>query len=402
MNANQKQFKTVKLGDVCDQLRGVSYNKSDATAVPVSGSVPVLRANNIDDGLINLDDLVYVPRRLILSRQFIKKGDVVIAASSGSLSVVGKAAQARKDIDAGFGAFCKLLRPGEKVNSGFFGYYFQNRKYRHTISSLAAGANINNLKNEHINDLDFPDLPLPEQKRIAEILDLADEARRNRRENLKLYDDLIRSLFLQTFGDPVSNPMGWAEGTIRDLVTEAKYGTSEKSHLTTGKYPVLRMGNITYEGNWDFSDLKYMDLDDNELDKYLVHKGDLLFNRTNSRELVGKTAVYREDKPMAYAGYLIRVRPNEHANIEYIAAYLNSAWAKHYLRDKCKSIVGMANINAQELQNIPIPKPPVKIQHQFAVKVTEINAQKAREQALYKQHDDLFNSLLQRAFKGDL
>ncbi len=297
------------------------------------------------------------------------------------------------NVDTAFG-----LSANRKLLDPKFLYYFC---IQFDFERLNTTVTIPSLTKARLLDIKIPLPPLPEQRRIAEILDLADAARRKRRENLALYDDLIRSLFLKTFGDPVNNQKSWPAGTIRDLVVEAKYGTSKKADLSKGEYPVLRMGNITYEGNWDFSSLKYCDLEEKELDKYLVHKGDMLFNRTNSRELVGKTAVYREKKPMAYAGYLIRVRPNKMANIEYISAHLNSTWAKLYLSRKCKSIVGMANINAQELQDIPILKPPVELQNEFAIQVQEINTQKSREQALYDQHDDLFNALLQRAFKGE-
>ena len=88
------------------------------------------------------------------------------------------------------------------------------------------------------------------------------------------------------------------------------------------------MNNITYEGSWNLSDLKYVDIPPKDLPKYLAKKGDILFNRTNSKELVGKTAIFREDTPMVYAGYLIRARTNELAHPDYIAGYLNSPHGK--------------------------------------------------------------------------
>ncbi|EHL2708408.1 restriction endonuclease subunit S, partial [Escherichia coli] len=126
-------------------------------------------------------------------------------------------------------------------------------------------------------------------------------------------------------------------------------------------------GNITYQGGWDFTDLKYLDLSVKEKDKFLVKEGDLLFNRTNSKELVGKTAVYEENRPMAFAGYLIRVRPNPIGNNYYISGYLNSIHGKITLMNMCKSIVGMANINAQELQNIEILIPPKHLQDEYEI-----------------------------------
>lgn len=133
------------------------------------------------------------------------------------------------------------------------------------------------------------------------------------------------------------------------------------------------MGNITYNGQLDFTDIKYIDLSEKDKEKYLVHNGEVLFNRTNSKELVGKTAVYKEDEPMAYAGYLIKLIPNEKANGEFIAAYMNTKYIKEKLFNMAKNIVGMANINAQELKRIEIYIPPIELQNQFADFVKQVD-----------------------------
>lgn len=200
------------------------------------------------------------------------------------------------------------------------------------------------------------------------------------------------------FGDPVINPKGFDVGTIRDLVSEVRYGTSKKAHESEGQYPVIRMGNILYNGEWDFSDLKYVDLDEKDLPKHLVHKGDVLFNRTNSKELVGKTGVYREEKPMAYAGYLIRIRTNEMATSEYISGFLNSAYGKAILRHMCKNIVGMANINAQEVQDIKIMIPPIEIQKEYDKKIHHVIEQKASAKETMRLSEGLLSSLITKSF----
>lgn len=220
------------------------------------------------------------------------------------------------------------------------------------------------------------------------------------REMLAKYDELIQSVFLEMFGDPVWNEKGFEKGMIRDLVSEVRYGTSKKAHETEGEYPVIRMGNLLYNGEWDFSDMKYCDLVDKELPKYLVHKGDVLFNRTNSKELVGKTGVYREEEPMAYAGYLIRVRPNDKTTSEYTSGYLNCPHGKLVLEHMCKNIVGMANINAQELQDIKILILPIELQREYEQKVNEIRKQKSIIEVEMKKSEELFSSLVQ-GFFGD-
>jgi len=121
------------------------------------------------------------------------------------------------------------------------------------------------------------DLPLPTfkaQRRIAEILDRAEALRAKRRAALALLDELTQSIFLDMFGDPVTNPKGWDMGIIKDLLESASYGTSEKSEAV-GEFPVLRMNNISRTGEMDFTDLKYMDLKSSEHDRYLVRSGDV-------------------------------------------------------------------------------------------------------------------------------
>lgn len=167
------------------------------------------------------------------------------------------------------------------------------------------------------------------------------------------------------FGDQKSNPMKWEQGSIRDIVTEVKYGTS-KPAVEGGKYKYLRMNNITFEGELDLSSIKFIDIPGNEYEKCVVRKGDVLFNRTNSKELVGKTCVFTQDEQMIIAGYIIRVRMNEKALPEYLSAVLNSKYGKGTLFGMCKAIVGQANINAQELQSIRILIPPIELQHKFA------------------------------------
>ena len=244
--------------------------------------------------------------------------------------------------------------------------------------------------------------PLEEQKRIAGILDAADALRAKRRESLAKLDDLLQSTFLDMFGDPVTNPKGWDRGIVGDLLDSANYGTSNKADLHLGDYPILRMNNITYSGEWNFKDLKYIDLEEKDLPKHLVHKGQILFNRTNSKELVGKTAVYRKTEPMAFAGYLVRAITNDRTDPEYVGAFMNFPTTKQFLRNKCKNIVGMANINAKEFQKIPTLLPPLDLQQRFAKIVTSVEEQKAKMKKHLEQLDDLFASLQQRAFRGDL
>ncbi|EOM0922625.1 restriction endonuclease subunit S, partial [Escherichia coli] len=255
---------------------------------------------------------------------------------------------------------CKITPNPETLDKNFLYHFLQ--KELDKIHATTDVVTVKHLSVKKIQDIKIRLPSLKEQKRIAAILDKADAIRQKREQAIKLADDFLRAKFLEMFGTPANNIHRFPKGTIRDLVDSVNYGTSAKASIDSGEYPILRMGNITYQGRWDFTDLKYLDLSVKEKDKYLVKEGDLLFNRTNSKELVGKTAVYEEDRPMAFAGYLIRVRPNSIGNNYYISGYLNSIHGKITLMNMCKSIVGMANINAQELQNIEILIPPKHLQ----------------------------------------
>lgn len=125
------------------------------------------------------------------------------------------------------------------------------------------------------------------------------------------------------------------------------------------------MNNITYDGKLDLSDLKRINIPEQELEKCSVRKGDVLFNRTNSKELVGKTCLYDRDELMVLAGFIIRVRVNSKILPKFLVAYMNLPYTKQLLLSLCKAAIGQANINAQEFQNIPIYQPPLELQERY-------------------------------------
>lgn len=200
------------------------------------------------------------------------------------------------------------------------------------------------------------------------------------------------------FGDPISNPKGWETGKIRDVVSEARYGTSRPA-VEGGVYKYLRMGNITFDGHLDLNNLKYIDIPESEIKKCIVKRGDVLFNRTNSKELVGKTCVFDLDEPMVIAGYIIRVRVNDKVLPDYLSAVLNSQYGKKTLADMCKAIVGQANINAQELQNIAICIPPVELQRQFSQSVNQVNKLASNINCGLEKLETLKKALMQQYFE---
>ncbi|ENN6812024.1 restriction endonuclease subunit S [Vibrio fluvialis] len=391
-----------KLGEIAEVIRGVTFSKADGSDFPEKGRIPIIRAGSIQKSLLINEGQIWVSDKKVKNHQLIKKHDIIMCTSSGSADLVGKCAKSKGDYNVSFGAFCAGIRSNVEYVSPSYLYHFLCSPSFRNWTKNSSGANIKNIRASELAEFEIPLPPLVEQKRIAAILDKADAIRQKRKQAIELADEFLRSVFLDMFGDPVTNPKGFPIGTIRDIVSTVNYGTSAKASEADGEFPILRMGNITYKGGWDFSDLKYIDLDEKDQSKYLAQKGDLLFNRTNSKELVGKTAVFNESRSMAIAGYLIRVRTNELGNPWYISGYLNSSHGKQTLLNMCKSIVGMANINAQELQDINILLPPVELQNKYESIVKEVNERVSRHHESVKELQVLFNALSQKAFSGQL
>ena len=229
------------------------------------------------------------------------------------------------------------------------------------------------------------DLPeVDELEKFADILWAANDTRESYQKLLRQTDELVKSQFIEMFGRPEDNNLGWVMGTIRDIVSDVRYGSSRQAS-PDGKYPYIRMNNITYGGELDLTDLKRINIPDNELPKCTVRRGDVLFNRTNSKELVGKTCLYDRDETMVLAGFVIRVRMNDKATPEFLVQYMNLPYIKELLLSMCKAACGQANINAQELQNIPIYIPPMDLQKQF------IALKQQTDKSKYYEHNHIFS-----------
>lgn len=292
------------------------------------------------------------------------------------------------------------IRRGVALEPDFLAWSLQNLNLAVTATSnrAAMGATLNKASLAH---LQVPLPPIAEQRRIAAILDHTDRLVSLRRQALAAMEDLRSALFGHHFGAPDTWAERWRMGSIGDITEEARYGTSAKAG-PTGSYAVLRMGNITYQGRLDLADLKYMDLADKDVARYTVRRGDVLFNRTNSADLVGKTAVVASDRELAYAGYLVRLRLTEGNEPEFVSGYLNSRHGKATLRGMCKSIVGQANINARELQAIHIPIPPPETQAAYALHLQAVEVRAESDRRNLADLADLSASLQSRAFSGRL
>ena len=274
---------------------------------------------------------------------------------------------------------------------------FDSKEVKDFIDKNSSGTTVGTFSIQTAKKMEISLPSLGEQREIIDKVTKIETIIKQRKQELQLLDDLIKARFVEMFGDPIKNPKGWEVVTIGDVVTEVRYGTS-KPAVEGGKYPYLRMNNLTVDGHLDLNDLKYIDISDDEIEKCVVRKGDVLFNRTNSIELVGKTAVFDLSEDMVIAGYIIRVRLNERLLPEILSQYMNLEALKDILRSMAKGAVNQANINAQELQNIKVYVPDMELQKQFIEIKEQVDKSKVAVQKALDETQILFDSLMQKYF----
>ena len=285
------------------------------------------------------------------------------------------------------------------INFRFLYYSLLGRGLGDTISGTAQPQ----ITRKSLSHVSVPAPPLAEQERIVKLLDEADELRKLRAEADHRTANLISALFDEMFGDPSTNSFRWPITRAGELMETCDYGTSQKSNEEGRGIVVLRMGNVTVDGVLDLEDLKTVELTDRELAKQRLRAGDVLFNRTNSRELVGKTGMWDGRFEAVAASYFIRVRFRaEIEHPQHFVTFMNLPYMKHRLAEIARGAVGQANINSKELQSIEVPVPPITRQQEFAGRVTKFRELEAAQTKSRERLDDLFQSMLHGAFNGEL
>lgn len=378
------------------------------------GKIPWLKTGDLNDGLVmHIPECITQDALAETSVRLNPIGSVLIAmygATIGKVGILG--------VEATTNQACCVCQPEGAVDNQFLFYYLMSQ--REQFKRLGGGGAQPNISKELIVSYPIPLPPLAEQKRIVENLnEMLKEATRvaegterlaqlRKKARAKILDLAIRGkLVKQEKSDepatellkriaaekaklvaekkikkekplppiaeeemPFDLPKGWAWARIGDISSGFMYGTSEKSQ-PAGAVPVLRMGNLQ-DGEIDFGDLVYTS-NKEDIKTYALTPGDLLFNRTNSDEKVGKVSIFRDDRPCIYAGYLVRFRPLL-CDSEYINYVMNS----HYQWTFCQSVksdaVNQSNISASKFVKFPVPIPPLAEQHRIVAKVKEMLA----------------------------
>ena len=389
----------LKLSDIAV----ISYGYTAKASVENVGS-KFLRITDIQNDTVNWSSVPYcqINENDFEKYKLIDK-DIVFARTGATTGKSYLVCEPPKAIAASYLIRLRLKDP--TIDAKFISKYFQTQEYWDNISSGISGSAQGGFNASKLSELVIPLPPLSEQKRIVAILDEAfegiDRAIRNTEKNLsnarELFESYLNSIFSQK-GE------GWEEKKLEDICEKVEYGSSAKS-LAEGEIAVLRMGNIQ-NGAIDWSNLVYTN-DQEEINKYLLKYNDVLFNRTNSDEHVGKTAIYKGEMPAIFAGYLIKIhRKEELIDADFLNFYLNSPIAREYGKSIMSRSVNQANINGTKLKGYPISIPSLSIQKQIVKKLSFLRTETQRLENIYRQKiaalKELKQSILQKAFTGEL
>ena len=380
-------MKEYLLKEIANVKNGYAFDSSKYS----DKGIPIIRIADIKDN-IDLSKCVCIDEEI--NKEFlIKKGSLLIAlsgATTGKMSVFSdnKIAYLNQRI-------CSIYTKNEDISQEFLIYFLKSIQKKIIVNSYGgAQPNISSKWIENIK-IKVPNIKI--QKKISKKLELLANNINSRKSQLVFLKESTKSLFSRMFGDIKTNDKNWEIKKLGEVV-QTQYGTSKKATSVVGEFPILRMNNITYFGEMDYKDLKYIELSNSEKEKFLLKKGELLFNRTNSKELVGKTGLFNLDIPMAFAGYLIRIRPSNLIHSKFLLFFMNSEFMKKLLYNKAKNIVGMANINAKELEDFSIILPPIELQNKFAERIEKIEKLSFEIEEAIKEAENLYNSLISKYF----
>lgn len=395
-----------QLGDLAEIIRGVTYQKTDARAELAAGLVPLLRATNITDHLVLDRDLVYVPARVVKPHQMLRLGDVVLAASSGSASVVGKNRQLAAPWAGTFGAFCAVVRPGPEVDRRYLALFLSSPAVRSLWSDMARGTNINNLKRGDLADTSVPLPPLDEQRRIVDLLDdhvsRLHAATAGAQRALRRLNSLEQSVLSDCYeaGDLLL-PLGSLaaiQGGIQKQPKRAPAGNA---------FPFLRVANVTARG-LELEDVHRVELFAGELDKLRLEAGDLLVVEGNgSPSQIGRAALWEGQlEDCVHQNHLIRVRPTSEVEPAYLEAIWNAPQNRRQLTDLASSSSGLHTLSVGKLKALKIPLAEAAAQRQVIDRVGAIRSVRGRLQAdlaaAVARASHLRRALLTTAFSGEL
>ena len=388
-----------KLGDVCEIQNGFAFKSTEFK----SSGIPLLRISSFDDGAVFLDDkTVYVDSSYLEQKSDFKveKGDILIALSGAT---TGKYGIYKYNYPSLLNQRVGLLRSGS--TKGLFGkyFYFYLSILKKEILRKAGGAAQPNISTKAISELEIPLPPLEEQKQIAAILDAADELRQKDKAIIARYDELTQSLFLDMFGNPFLNSKGFQMCNLGEQVSKVQIGPFgsqlHKHDYIEGGVPLINPTHIydkkvIPDYSFSINEDKY-----NELTNYHLKEGDLIMGR---RGEMGRCALITSHENGWFCGTgSLFIRPSKSINPSFLLFLISSVDGVDYLEHEAKGVT-MKNLNKGIIERIRFGLPSINSQDLFAGRVNLIASQKVTAQKCLSKSEALFDSLLQKAFKGEL
>ena len=348
------------------QIRGVSYKPTDV--VDAENGTPIIRANNIqDDGMI-YDDLVFVAQQRIKDNQLLKKGDIVICTSSGSKNLVGKATTfSGYKTDMSFGAFCKVVRiSSSSVNPDYIRLFFKSKTYREQISASSTGANINNIKTDHIDNLIINIPPVETQNIAVRELSTLIKSISIKKQQLSALNELVKSRFIEMFGHPDANEKGWEKSKLENFINVVGgYAFKSQKYLSKG-IPVLRIGNINAGYFRDTNLVFYQE--DSALEKYKIYPNDLVISLTGTagKDDYGNICLMDSTYGVYYLNQRNAKIEIKHNFNRFFLMYLFAhPEIKQRLTGKNHGI-RQGNILNKDILELDVYVPPIELQNEFA------------------------------------
>ena len=338
-----------------------------------------------------------------LQTQSVAAGDVLFNATN-SPELVGKSALIGElDEPAVFSNhFMRLRSDLTQLDPGYLAHFLRFQFSRKVFRAMAkAWVNQATIGRDRLEGLDIPLPHLPEQRRIAAILDHADALRAKRRQVLAHLDALTHAVFHDMFGDPVSNPKGWTKVSLGERLMLLEYGPRfHDESYTAGGIRIVRITDLATSGSLDFDAMPRLTVRASDCAKYGLSAGDVLFARTGAT--VGKVALIRDGDPECIAGaYFIRMRFAQDVEPVYVSTLLRSKsiqkiiWAGSHQS-------AQQNFSGPGLRGLPLILPTLELQREFVDRLEQIRMQGAAALAAQHMCGELFASLQSRAFRGGL